>query len=293
MGCTGGQNQSMPPIVAKLEYPISMRLWHLFIRDARHFQILFLSSFLVYGLSSLGWGDQWERYLTLLGAGLLTQIAGIRYYGIPRHSIKSALITILGLSLLLQCQEFIWCAAAAILAIGSKFLIRYKGKHLFNPANFGIMIVILLGAPAWISPGQWGSTPMLLLFFTGAALMVLLRVGRIDTSLTFLLTLIALEVGRSVFYLGWGTDVVAHKFMNGSLLLFAFFMITDPRTTPNSRKGRIIWAMLIAVATFSLTAWHYLFTAPMWVLLAVSPLTVLLDHLFKGKQFNWFNNSEH
>ena len=263
------------------------------MRDARHFQIVFLTSFLAYGLISLGWTEHTLRYITIFTAALSTQLGAVVLLKLPAHSIKSALITALGLSLLFHCSDLLWCALGSILAIASKFLIRFKGKHLFNPANFGIMLVIILGGPAWISPGQWGSTPMLMLFFSGAALMVLLKVGRIDTSITFLLTLFALEFSRTVLWLGWDMDVLIHKFMNGSLLLFAFFMITDPRTTPNSRKGRILWAALIAVASFALTSWHYLFTAPMWVLLAVSPLTVLLDHFFKGKQFTWFNQSAH
>ena len=47
--------------------------------------------------------------------------------------------------------------AAAALAIGSKFILRVRGKHLFNPANFGVGAALLVLPGTWISPGQWGS----------------------------------------------------------------------------------------------------------------------------------------
>jgi Na+-translocating ferredoxin:NAD+ oxidoreductase RnfD subunit len=74
---------------------------------------------------------------------------------------------------------------------------------------------------------------------------------------------------------------------NGSLLLFAFFMITDPKTTPNAPVARIIWSMLVGVITFVVTNWLYFHTAPIWVLFFIAPLTVLFDRFFKHKPFQW------
>ena len=51
---------------------------------------------------------------------------------------------------------------ASFIAIGSKFLLKYNGKHIFNPANIGIIATILITKNAWISPGQWGSNIILL-----------------------------------------------------------------------------------------------------------------------------------
>ena len=73
---------------------------------------------------------------------------------------------------------------------------------------------------------------------------VLFRVGRLDTGLTFLATFAGLMFIRSYVYLGWPIDHFWHTLSSGTLLLFAFFMITDPVTTPNHPKARILWSIL-------------------------------------------------
>lgn len=261
-----------------------------FLKDARHFQIVYLSLFLAYGLFALNWDAELLRFTVLISTCLIVQALGAYWKGASQNSWKSAMITALGLSLLLHATEFWVIILAGFLAIATKFLIRFQDKHIFNPANAGIVLTILLTQNAWVSPGQWGSDVILIYFFGAAALMVLLKVGRIDTSLAFLLTLFALEAARTVFYLGWGWDVLFHKFSNGSLLLFTFFMITDPVTTPKNKKARILWGALIAVASFILSQWFYLYTAPIWVLFFAAPLTALFNHYMKGKSFQWISN---
>ncbi len=262
-------------------------LRHLILGDARHFQIIYLSSFLFFGIFSLGWEVEANRYLVVIGSCIVTQVIGSRIIGASPNSWKSALITALGLSLLLHTSSLWIASLAGVIAISSKFFIRFQGKHIFNPANFGIILTVLFTNQAWVSPGQWGSDIILIYFFGAAALMVLLKVGRIDTSIAFLGTLLALEAGRTIFYLGWGWDVLFHSFSNGSLLLFTFFMITDPVTTPKNKKARIIWASGIAILAFILSQWFYVYTAPIWALFIAAPFTAIFNHLMKGESFQW------
>jgi len=268
------------------------KLHQLILGDARHFQLIYLSSFLVFGIYSLGWELEVTRYLIIAVSCVLTQLVGARIVGASPSSWKSALITALGLSLLLHSSALWISALSGVLAIGSKFILRFNGKHIFNPANFGIILCILLTDQAWVSPGQWGSDIILIYFFGAAALMVLLKVGRIDTSLAFILTLFALEATRTVFYLGWGWDVLFHSFSNGSLLLFTFFMITDPVTTPKSKKARIIWASGIAVLSFILSQWFFVYTAPIWALFIAAPFTAIFNKTMKGETFHWIPTSK-
>ena len=118
--------------------------------------------------------------------------------------------------------------------------------------------------------------------------MVLFRVGRLDTSLWFLGTLALLEVARSVLYLGWTFDVPLHGLSNGALLLFTFFMITDPVTTPRHKRGRIVWSVLLAAITFGVSQFHYVHTAPIWTLFFLTPFTVLFNLIWRGERFRWF-----
>lgn len=265
---------------------LTFRSW--LFGDPRHFQILALSAFLVYGIVDLGWAAQWSAYAVLMGTALLVQATGIVWTGKSWTSLKSAAISALGLCLLLKANSLEAYALAAMIAIGSKFLIRVDGVHIFNPANIGIVAAVLLTGEAWISPGQWGSGPMLLFFFGSAATMVLFRVGRVDTSLWFLGTLAVLEIARSVLFLGWTFDVPFHRLSNGALLLFTFFMITDPVTTPRHRKGRIWWSVMLAVITFVVSQFYYVHTAPIWTLFFLTPFTVLFNLIWRGERFRWF-----
>lgn len=257
------------------------------LRDPRYFQIIYLFAFLVYGIYSLGWHANILKYSLVIGSALTTQYVCLRVTRKSPGSLKSALITALGLSLLLHADKPWVFVLAGVLAIAGKFIIKIGNKHLFNPANFGIIAAITLTGEAWISPGQWGSSAILLYFMGAAGLMVILNVGRIDTSLAFLGTYSLLLLGRDVLYLGWEPEVVAHKLTNGSLLLFTFFMITDPMTIPNHRKGRIIWSVLVAVAVFLVSTRFYVQTAAIWVLFFVTPVTVLIDKIFKARKFEW------
>jgi Na+-transporting NADH:ubiquinone oxidoreductase subunit NqrB len=199
---------------------------------------------------------------------------------------RSPLITALGLSLLLRVDDGLSMMLAATIAIGSKFLIQWQGKHLFNPANIGIIACLTLVPGTWVSPGQWGEDGWYGLLFVGIAGIILQRVGRWDTSVAFLGTYAALEAGRSL-WLGWTWDVTFHRLMSGSLLLFAFFMITDPRSIPDHPRSRILWAMAIAILTFILRNQFFIATAPFWALFALSPLSPVLDHWWPAERFVW------
>jgi Na+-transporting NADH:ubiquinone oxidoreductase subunit NqrB len=203
-----------------------------------------------------------------------------------KSSLPSALITSLGLSLLLRADHYSTILLASTLAILSKFLLRFNDKHIFNPANFGIVAVLLLTPDAWVSPGQWGDEGWYALLFLGAGGLVLQKVGRWDTTVAFLSTYAGLEAIRNL-WLGWTWDVWAHRLISGSLLLFALFMITDPRTLPNARIGRLIWAGAIALLTFILRNGYFISSAVFWALFALAPLSILLDRIFPAPRFVW------
>jgi Na+-transporting NADH:ubiquinone oxidoreductase subunit NqrB len=258
-------------------------------KDARDYQILFLSLFLILGIGTRDWTLRPE----LIGIAIVTCLLGQWAFNQQpltkpqfSSSVRSALITSLGLSLLLRADNWSTMMLAATCAIASKFIFRVGDKHFFNPANFGIVCALVITPDAWVSPGQWGEDWLYCMIFAGCGGMVLKRVGRWDTTTTFLGTYALLEAIRNI-WLGWTWDVYYHRLMSGSLVLFALFMVTDPRSIPNARIARIIWALCIAIATFTLRNYFYLSTAVFWALFILSPLTVLLDRLWEEQRFEW------
>jgi len=259
--------------------------------DARLYQILFLSLFLGVGIATRDWSLQPMMIGALIATCCCVQwLVSIQISAPFIKALPSALITSLGLSLLLRADHVSTLMLAGTLAMLSKFWLRVQDKHIFNPGNFGIVAALLLTQDAWVSPGQWGEEGWYVLLFLSAGGLVLGRVGRWDTSVAFLVAYAGLEAARNL-WLGWTWDVWTHRMMNGSLLLFALFMITDPRTIPNARIARVIWAVAIALFTFYLRNFCFLSTAPFWALFGLAPLTILLDRVFPGDRFTWYKSA--
>lgn len=261
-----------------------------FQKDARHFQVIYQSIFLLYGINFLGWGIDAVSFLFFITFCLLTQYIWLRIKKKDLSGLKSALITSMSLCLMFKAGHPFIAMLAAVLSISSKYIFKYKGKHFFNPANFGIIISILLTGKGWISPGQWGSDAVIVYLVGAAGLMILLKVKRLETSLSFLFTFLLAEYIRTTIYIGWEPEVFLHKITNGSLWLFAFFMITDPVSTPDHPRARIIWAAATGLLAFVLGNFYFVYASPVWALFIMSPLTFFFDKLFIHQKFKWIQS---
>jgi Na+-translocating ferredoxin:NAD+ oxidoreductase RnfD subunit len=171
-------------------------------------------------------------------------------------------------------------------AISSKFLVRFRGKHLFNPANLGLGAAMLITSHAWCSPSQWGESTVALAWFAALGCAVVHRAFRGDVSLAFLVSWISLRAGR-VLYLGQKLPVLAHQLSVGSLIIFTFFMISDPKTTPSHRLARVLYAACVAGLGLFIQYGLWKQNALIWSLLLCSPLVPLFDAVFKAKRFAW------
>jgi Na+-transporting NADH:ubiquinone oxidoreductase subunit NqrB len=279
-------------------------------QDPRDYQIFFLSSFLILGIITRDWTIRSDLILVTIATCFSSQVllSLIEHfvkskknknqnsfnwlqslYQIGVSSGRSAIITGLGLCLLLRANHYTTMVLASCLAIISKFIFRVSNKHFFNPANFGIISALTLTQDAWVSPGQWGSDWWYLLLFLGMGGIVLKKVGRWETSAIFFLTYCSLELFRNL-WLGWSFDVSQHQLMSGSLLLFALFMLTDPRSIPNATFSRLIWAMSMAILAFIFQHQFYISTGIFWALFSLSPLTIILDRFWQSPRFSWEEN---
>ncbi|MBE9206523.1 RnfABCDGE type electron transport complex subunit D [Nostoc sp. LEGE 06077] len=262
------------------------------LKDIRDYQILFLGSFLALGIGTRDWTLRPEMIAVAIASCLSTQwILSLVKRKEQKLNLRSALITALGLSLLLRVDHWATMALAAVSAIASKFFLKVGDKHFFNPANFGIITVLTLTSDAWVSPGQWGEEWWYGLLFAGTGGLILQRVGRWDTTVAFLGSYSLLEAIRNL-YLGWTWDVYWHRLMSGSLLLFALFMVTDPRSIPNAKSGRVVWAICIASLTFILRNNFFVSTAVFWALFTLAPLTIVIDWLWSSPRFSWLEARE-
>jgi enediyne biosynthesis protein E4 len=170
----------------------------------------------------------------------------------------SALITGMGLSILINYAHGYWLAAVPpLFAIASKYLVTYKGRHFYNPALFGVVACLLLmdgmisDSPAY----QWGGSYAIAAFIMTLALFFfVLRIDRIALIVSFIifysLTLLV-RAWLTRWHMPMETWLMGAA-TSPALYLFLFFMITDPQTSPPSRKLQILVAFAIAAVDFVL-----------------------------------------
>lgn len=254
--------------------------------DARHFQIAALSSLLLINFFWIDFGAKPLYSALAIIAALLTQIVCARLSGAASIDLRSPLITGLSLSLLLRADAAWLPALAGVVAIASKFILRVDGRHIFNPAGFAIVLLLSLTNGVWISPGQWGTSLWLASLLILLAILVLQAAERSDVALFFLGTHGALLVARA-FWLGDPLAIPLHQMQSGSLLIFAFFMISDPKTTPDSRVARLLFALAVAVLGHYLAFFMQMRPALYVALIVLSPATPLLNRFIPAKKFEW------
>jgi Na+-transporting NADH:ubiquinone oxidoreductase subunit NqrB len=254
--------------------------------DARWLQILSIGSLLLFGALLRDFALRWEQVALTFAVGLATQAAWSRVRGLPLHSLLSGAVTCIGLSILVRADSLWVHPLLACLVLSAKFVLRIRGKHLFNPANLGVILAIAVLPGAWASPGQWGSDMLLGLWIVLFGITVTSSANRFDIAFAFLSCWVALLVGR-LLILGQAVPVLENQLSNGALLVFSFFMVTDPMTTPNHRSMRLLYAALIAVFAY---VWQYhLFipNGPVWALFLLTPLVPLLDRLKPAAKHEW------
>jgi Na+-transporting NADH:ubiquinone oxidoreductase subunit NqrB len=254
--------------------------------DPRHYQIAVLAGLLAYGLFWLDFEITLPRAAMLLGASLAVQFVCSRLWKLPRFDPRSALISGLSLCLLLRTNSEVIALVCVVITIASKFVLRLKGKHLFNPTNFGVVAMLLFTEQAWVSPGQWGNVAFFGFLMACLGGLVVNRAARSDVTFAFIACYVALMFGRSI-WLGEPMAIPLHRLESGALLLFTFFMISDPRTTPDSRAGRILFAALVAWGGWYVQFRLFRTNGLLWSLALWSLAVPIIDRLLPGSRYDW------
>ncbi len=254
--------------------------------DPRIAQMAMLGTILAAGAYLYDFALDPRQTVLTFAAALLTQAITDRINGREAINYRSALITALSIALLLRADSLWVHPAAAVVAIGSKSLLRLRGKHLFNPSCCGVIVALLAMPGVWVSPGQWGNGIAIAGWIAVAGTMAVSRAARGDLSSAFMLFYGGAMLAR-VLWLGQRLAVFAHRMASGSLLLFAFFMISDPRTSPDDWRGRLVHSAIVAGLAFVLGAHFYANNPLLWALFLAAPAVPLWDTIFKAPQFEW------
>ncbi len=251
--------------------------------DNRFLPPLLITSILLGAHLSYGILEAWYAtalsIVTAIGAEL---IMGRITYGKWPHP-ASAYITGISVGILVR-SPFLWpYFLCSLISITTKYVLRFRGRHLWNPSNFGVSTLLLL-APATVTllSIQWGNAvaPMAVIWILGSV--IVWRVGRLHISATYVASFLVFSFVRTlVTGSPWLANVAP---ITGPMYqLFIFFMVTDPKTTVRSTRGQCIVVVLVAFVEMVLRLAEVIY-APFYALFMVGPAALLYEDLILSKR---------
>jgi len=251
--------------------------------DNRYLPPLLITSILLTAHVSFGILEGWERtalaIVTAIGAEL---VMGRITYGVWPHP-ASAYISGISAGILVR-SPFVWpYVLTSLISITSKYVLRFRGRHLWNPTNFGVSAVVFL-APATVAvlSIQWGNVvaPMAVIWILGTV--ITWRVGRLHISATYVASFLLFSLVRAAMT---GTPWLATVApITGPMYqLFTFFMVTDPKTTVRSTWGQCLVVFVVAFVEMLMRLNEVVY-APFYALFVVGPIALLVEQWWDSRK---------
>ena len=256
--------------------PAALRPFRQWRFDKRYTAPLLITSILLAGHLSFGILESYWMTGAAIGVAILAEVILSRIYRGAWPHLASAYITGISVGILVR-SPFLWpFALCSLLSIMSKYVLRVRGRHIWNPSNFGICALLFL-APYAVAPlsVQWGNNlwPMLVIWILGAV--IIYRLNRFHICATY--------VAGFFFFAFLRTGFTGDPFLTeiapitGPMYqLFVLFMITDPKTTVRSKRGEIAVAFAVAFVEFLLRLGESVY-APFYALFIVGPIAMLFE----------------
>jgi Na+-translocating ferredoxin:NAD+ oxidoreductase RnfD subunit len=251
--------------------------------DSRFTPPLLITAILLVGQLTFGFLESYSRTALAIGTAIAFEMVLGRVFTGKWPHLASAYITGISVGILVRSPAFWPYALCSALSITSKYVLRVKNRHIFNPSNFGICVMLFLAYYAVASLSiQWGNYlwPMAVIWVLGCA--IIYRLKRFHITATYVVSFLALSLVRSL--------ITGHTFwaevapLTGPMYqLYVFFMITDPKTTVSTRRGRMIVAFLVALVEMLLRL-NQVVHAPYYALFIVGPSALLFDMWWRSRQ---------
>jgi Na+-translocating ferredoxin:NAD+ oxidoreductase RnfD subunit len=244
--------------------------------DNRYVAPLFITCILLAGHLSYGILESYEKTALAIAAALITEVILGRIFFGKWLNLASAYITGISVGILVRSPAYWPYALCSVISIMSKYVLRVKGRHIWNPSNFGIAVLLFLAPETMaVLSVQWGNNHWSLLVIWILGSIIIWRARRFHISVTYVLSFFLFAFLRSwVTGDPWQAEVAP---ITGPMYqLFVFFMITDPKTTVRSRVGQCVVAFCVALAEFFLRLDQVVY-APIFALFFVGPAANLIE----------------
>lgn len=251
--------------------------------DNRFMPPLFITLILLVGNVSFGILESYQKTLLAIVTSIVAELILGRIFLHKWPHLASAYITGISVGILLRSPFFWPYALCSLIAITSKYVLRVKGRHIWNPSNFGISAMVFLAAESVATLSiQWGNNlgAMLVIWLLGSV--IIWRLRRFHICAVYVVSFIALAFLRT-----WitGDPLLSEisPITGPEYQLFIFFMITDPKTTVRSKRGQCVVAIAIAVVEMFLRLDQSVY-APFYALFLVGPIALLIEMWFTSRR---------
>jgi Na+-translocating ferredoxin:NAD+ oxidoreductase RnfD subunit len=244
--------------------------------DGRFTAPILITCILLAGQLTFGFLESYGKTALSITTAILLEIVLGRIFTGKRPHLASAYITGISIGILIRSPEIWPYALCSMISIMSKYVIRVKGRHIWNPSNFGICVMLFLASYAVASLSvQWGNYlwPMLIIWTLGSV--IIWRIKRFHICATYVVAFLAFSFLRSwITGHPWQAEVAP---ITGPMYqLFVFFMITDPKTTVSSKWGQSVVAFCVALVEMILRLMEVVH-APYYSLFMVGPAAYLIE----------------
>jgi len=192
----------------------------------------------------------------------------------------SSLTSVIGIVLILFSPHDWVFVAVPVIAMCSKYFIKYKNIHFFNPNNFGIVFALtFLGSYVSTTGGRWAGPPMLFFAVIILGFLISLRAQRIELSLAWIASFVFFAVIRSKVQ-GLTMEQVLVPMAGPLFYLYSFYHITDPVTSPRNTTGKIIFGVSLGFVD-NLFRYNEILYSPFYSLFLLTAVQPLLEGIFK------------
>jgi enediyne biosynthesis protein E5 len=246
------------------------------ILDNRYVAPAFITCILLAGHLSFGMLESYPKTLLAIVTSLALELVLGRIFFDKWIHPASAYISGISVGILLRSPAYWPYALCSAISITSKYVLRVKGRHIWNPSNFGISVMLFLAPETVASLSiQWGNylLPMLVIWILGSV--IIWRLRRFHITGIYVASFVALAFLRS-WMTGspWQSEIAP---ITGPMYqLFIFFMITDPKTTVRSKKGQCVVVFVVALVEMVLRLYQVVY-APFYALFIVGPTAMLIE----------------
>jgi Na+-translocating ferredoxin:NAD+ oxidoreductase RnfD subunit len=256
-----------------------------FSLDNRYIAPAFITCILLVGHLSFGILESYPKTLLAIGTAIGLELVLGRIFFQKWVHPASAYISGISVGILVRSPAFWPYALCAAISITSKYVLRVKGRHIWNPSNFGISVMLFLAAETVATLSiQWGNylLPMLVIWALGSV--IIWRLHRFHITGIYVASFIAFAFLRS-WMTGspWQSEIAP---ITGPMYqLFIFFMITDPKTTVRTKRGQILVVFLVALLEMMLRLEQVVY-APFYALFIVGPSAMLVEIWLDSRRAN-------